>query len=521
MLTIDDCNTILEKYSSGFFYELDIQEIDLTIGAHYTHDFIDIEIINYGQTPTLKMHIYNSLWHGAYYCVKHNGELSNESIEKVTTDSDTYFQLQLGDSDDFIVKFYLTPKPAGIYGTFKLSNCRWLFVPMSPLQIPVVNGEFDNKMYIGIFGQPATYLINDQVVQLQHDSKGYYLEFPSATDCFIGVKDQDQVPIQLYWVTFYKSKNIPTLSIPTLYKGTSQQVQLYNEDTEEYITEFQAHYQGRKLKDNIVTLDYDVDDIVDIVIDILDPKYPPSRVKLKAPTTLYTATSQAEVETAISNGITTLKIIKNNNSAVSLNEITLDNITIINSKLTIYESTLTNTRIINTRYTDKNHNTFNNVEIKNTTIEGQIEISFKPSSYNNCQILDSTLESIEMHYDGTIKDTIITKSLIISDTNVELIGNTFTGMLSDGMGLYTKPYFPAQLYLTGEYTVKNNSFTLSGTWTEPAFNMCVIKSIESFNPSVFIAENTFQLNIVYDTEPTNTFYYNIVDDDKIYARRLS
>jgi hypothetical protein len=51
--------------------------------------------------------------------------------------------------------------------------------------------------------------------------------------------------------------------------------------------------------------------------------------------------------------------------------------------------------------------------------------------------------------------------------------------------------------------------------------MCIIKTIDGFNPSQFINDNHFNLNIEYDDEPTDTFYYNIVDDDKIYARRLS
>ena len=62
---------------------------------------------------------------------------------------------------------------------------------------------------------------------------------------------------------------------------------------------------------------------------------------------------------------------------------------------------------------------------------------------------------------------------------------------------------------------------MSGEWTEPSFHMCIIKTTEGFNPSRFIADNTFDLNIVIDDEPTDTFYYNIVDDDKIYARRLN
>jgi hypothetical protein len=107
----------------------------------------------------------------------------------------------------------------------------------------------------------------------------------------------------------------------------------------------------------------------------------------------------------------------------------------------------------------------------------------------------------------------------MSDGDVSITNSTFDSTPSSDYPV--KDYFPSSLYLTGTYTVKDNTFELNGEWTEPLFNMCIIKTIDGFNPSQFINDNHFNLNIEYDDEPTDTFYYNIVDDDKIYARRLS
>ena len=50
--------------------------------------------------------------------------------------------------------------------------------------------------------------------------------------------------------------------------------------------------------------------------------------------------------------------------------------------------------------------------------------------------------------------------------------------------------------------------------------MCLIKATNDFNVGEFINKNTFDLNIEYETENPSTLYYNIVDDDKIRARRV-
>ena len=116
---------------------------------------------------------------------------------------------------------------------------------------------------------------------------------------------------------------------------------------------------------------------------------------------------------------------------------------------------------------------------------------------------------------GTLtRTTIDENSLIISDGEVEITKCIFRS--------YPEPksYFPRFLYLTGDYTVTDCTFNLTDSFEELAFSMCIIKTTNDFKPSTFINHNRFNIDIEYEDEPTNTFYYNIVDDDKIKAVRL-
>jgi hypothetical protein len=231
-------------------------------------------------------------------------------------------------------------------------------------------------------------------------------------------------------------------------------------------------------------------------------------VKLKAPTTIYQADSQSDVETAIENGIQTLQVGDNQNE-VTLNSIELSNVTLINSNIQVSESILTNCQIIDTSYTDNGANiitdtTYNNVTITSTETS---------TTYNDCILDDCTVTDAELHITGTLTNNTFNNTLIISDGIIATDNNIFNGVGS-------KTYFPSHLYLTGEFTLNNNTFNLTGEWEELQYNMCLIKATSNFNPSEFINKNIFNLNITYEDEPTNTFYYNIVDDDKIRAVRL-
>ena len=243
-------------------------------------------------------------------------------------------------------------------------------------------------------------------------------------------------------------------------------------------------------------------------MDLKDYRYPFCTVKLKAPTTIYTANSQSDVETAIENGIQTLQV-GDNQTEVTLNSIELSNVTLINSNIQVSESILTNCHIIDTSYTDNGANiitdtTYNNVTITSTETS---------TTYNDCILDDCTVTDAELHITGTLTNNTFNNTLIISDGIIATDNNIFNGVGS-------KTYFPSHLYLTGEFTLNNNTFNLTGEWGELEYNMCLIKATNNFNPSQFINNNTLNLNITYDDEPTNTFYYNIVDDDKIKAVRL-
>ena len=243
---------------------------------------------------------------------------------------------------------------------------------------------------------------------------------------------------------------------------------------------------------------------------MLDPNYANSTVKLKVATELYVASTQTELETAISNGIETIQVI-DDDSTVTLNEVNLKDVTLINSNISISNSVLNNVIIHNSSYKDKGNNTLTDAILDETTITSD---TTNYSTYTDCIVNECTVTSTELHITGTIDNTTLTNSLIISDGVILITDNTFTGKGS-------KDYFPSHLYLTGEFTVKNNTFTLNDTWSNLAYNMCIIKTLTTFNVNEFITNNTFNLNITYSTEPTNTLYYNIVDDDKIKAVRLN
>ena len=214
------------------------------------------------------------------------------------------------------------------------------------------------------------------------------------------------------------------------------------------------------------------------------------------------------METAIENGIQTLQI-GDNETEVTLNAIELSNVTLINSNIQVSESILTDCQIINSTYTDNGGNNITSTIFKDTDYNTTAQSNYNETTFNECNIHDS-----EINLTGTVNDCTITDTLIISDGIINIRDNTFTGVGA-------KEYFPSHLYLTGDYTVTGNTFTLEGEWTELEYNMCIIKATNDFNPSQFINNNTLHLNITYQDEPINTFYYNIVDEDKIRAVRLN
>ena len=509
MLTIDDINSINEKYGQGvLFFEFDVSNVPTTSGESIEQEGVILTYEGYQDYMyRYKFTNFPSLYSGIFYAIK-NGEVTTNFVSGARAGhASIYSTKYLNQLVDKVV--FVFHHCSDIF--FEKSTSYSTIIPISNTMVPVVNGEFNSHFYIRRIGERGdiNYYVDDVEVPLETDDNGTFLRLPSANDCIINigfVSEWDEEIIPFFKITFKEFKTLPILSIPTIYKGNTQTIQLFN-DTEE-ITEFQAYYKGELLTDNKITLPYDADDYIDITVDLLDNRYPNSTLKLKAPTQMYSASTQSEVESAISQGITTLQV-GDTETEVSLNGIDLTQVTLVDSNIQLTNSTLNNCTILNSQYTDNGANTITNTVIRNTDYTNTSKSVYENTSFYNSSIQDS-----ELQITGTIYECELTNSLIISDGTININNNTFTGIGS-------KTYFPSHLYLTGDYIVSGNTFNLTGTFTELQFNMCLIKATNDFNVGDFINKNTFQLNITYESEPTNTLYYNIVDDDKIRARRLS
>ena len=266
-------------------------------------------------------------------------------------------------------------------------------------------------------------------------------------------------------------------------------------------------------------------DVVDVVINIKDRRFPPVRVKLKVKTRVYTATNLSQLNTALEQGIRTLKLTLSLSNPVS--DKVLEDMVFIDSNNVVFEGcTLNNVSFIQItnrgrsggQIIDGGENTFNNCIVDtNVWTVYDLQSKYAEMEFKNTRIVSRNCPLYLTN--GTFNGCEINQCTLISDGNVTITNNTFNSTPSSSYPV--KDYFPSSLYLTGGYTVKGNLFKLNDEWESPAFNMCIIKTVDGFNPSQFINDNSFDLNIIYDDEPTDTFYYNIVDDDKIYARRVS
>ena len=493
MLTIDDINSIVEKYGDvGYWLSVPVSELPINEG-----DYIQVDILKITKlSANIKWRIYcDNAMFGGIGCFTKNGNLSSSS--NISPRSNHEYEITLrGDVDT--IHFYLSLN--SIINGIEVHNGLLIF-PISDLTVPIFNGNFDDRFYINPNGNTRITLDGVQV-PLQTDEKGSYILLPSAKRWVLGTN-----LLSLYTITFKEFKTLPIPYIPTLYRGTPQSIQVLNTEDDDPISDYQTYYQGRQLKDNTIQLPYDSDEYVDIMVDLKDYRYPFCTLKLKAPTILYTADSQGDVETAIENGIQTLQV-GDNQTEVTLNSITLSNVTLINSNIQLTDSTITDCQIIDTSYTDNGGNNITNTIFNSVDYTNTAQSNYNQVTFTECNIHDS-----EINLTGTISKSTITDTLILSDGLINIQDNTFTGV-------GVKEYFPSHLYLTGDYTVTGNTFNLTGEWTELEYNMCIIKATNDFNPSNFIKQNNLQLNITYDSEPVNTFYYNLVDEDKIRAVRL-
>ena len=515
MLTIDDINSINEKYKEiGFWYEVDLSQL-IEKPNGFVQDCIKITKAREGGANGYRIHLPNNLFYMLHYFTQ-NGEIQSASTLYHSNVSGDYFFIEDNFNQEKLYLFLSASDMEDMPEEFRAYQ--YLIKPKNSLCVPVINGEFDDRFYIDVIGDEVIsikgYTINGVNVEKETDEGGDFLRLPSANDCIIGVRASEDTVFPVYKVTFKEFKTLPLLSIPMIYANNKQQIQLLNNETGEYITDFQAYYKGELLVDNMFNvppLSEGENGYIPITIDLLDNRYPNCTLKMKSPIKFYKCISQQEVETALENGITYFGI-----ENTTINGLELNNIHI----------TFENSRFVNCVFNDcdlligagsnyDDGNIFNYCKIYSTsTILMSLYGNYGNSIFNDCTIDNLQLRNYDLHFTGTINDCHIRNTLIISDGDIEITGTEFYSRQT------RKSYFPAFLYLTGDYNVTGNSFRMTSTFTKLSFNMCLIKATNDFNVSEFIQQNNFELNITYDDEPTNTLYYNIVDDDKIRARRV-
>ena len=518
MLTVDDANTLLEKYKdAGFWYCVDLSKINQTQGAVTEYDFCKITVVS---SPgeylgRINITIKNSLWTGAYYPGDSSGGIAWGYTLEPTGEPDEY---TVAVYEDFALWLYITPNPVS---EFLLTNIIYEggFLPISPTIIPKIKGEYNEIFYV----QTTPYLnyitIDGEEVTIEEDAqRRQFIRIPSH-DCVLGYNGTSEEDTDLYYVSFREFKSIPEMSVTKLYRGTSQRIEIIVPVTEpEPVLNFQAYYQGKKLKDNIITLPYDAPEYIDITVDLLEDAYPKTTVKLKVKTEAYVAINQQQVVAGINKGIQTMIIrdMENPNTVIPLSNLTLNDVTLIFSNIKATNCTFNN---VTFKESTTFHNDTGNI-VNDSVFEGAIIRSVEWDTSlicNNCDFVACMFaRGVQLQLtSGTLtRTTIGENSLIISDGEVEITKCIFRSYPDP------KSYFPRFLYLTGDYTVTDCTFNLTDSFEELAFSMCIIKTTNDFKPSTFINHNRFNIDIEYEDEPTNTFYYNIVDDDKIKAVRL-
>jgi hypothetical protein len=530
MLTVDDANTILEKYRGNFFFKKISTDTLPGTGEAITSDFVTIGSAWDSQYNFYyDIEVVNSFWKGGYFFV-FKGEDIEDNPEFILVNGITY------EDGEIKVPYSDRDNPFNMYDMYlylMVEDIPFSFKQMTwhPIGSLDISKSIDDvkRVFLDFTGNPPSYIsigTGDSLsettfssIDVEVDSHtNHYIDIDvtGVTDRFVFIKYDDTV----YTGKIYSSKILPQLIADTLYKGTPQEVKLKIKGTSTYITKFQAYYKGRKLKDNIIELPYDVaDEIIDLTIDLQDPEYVQSTIKLKANTEIYWCDSQSEIEEAVEFGIKTLGI-GGENTTVTISELELSDCTITYINANVTDSIFNNVTFLNGIINEKGGNTYNNCTLKGLVINGVYPRRSVPpiAKYNNSNIIHCTVQVLELHATGTIKDSCrFEECTIISDGDITITGSTFISRYrSNG---HWKTYFPRFLYLTGNYEVKGNLFIFVDTFTNLQFDMCVIKTVE-LNVNQFISDNTFILDITYGSERPQTLYYNLVDDDTIKAVRL-
>lgn len=527
MLTVDDANTILEKYRGNFFFKKISTDTLPGTGDEITSDFVIIG----NEWGYYNIEVVNSFWKGGYFFVP-----KGEDIE----DNPEFIFVTGIIHEDGVIKIpysdqYNPFNRCDMYLYLMVENTPFSFkqIGWHPIGSLDISKSIDDvkRVFLNFWGSFDTPYISIgtgdslsettfssiDVEEDSHHNKYIDIDVTGVTDRFVFIKYDDTV----YTGKIYSSKILPQLIVDTLYKGTPQEVKLKIKGTSTYITKFQAYYKGRKLKDNIIELPYDVaDEIIDLTIDLQDHEYVQSTIKLKANAEIYWCDTQSEIEDAIDLGIKTFGIGGRGVSPI-ISGLELNDCTITYIMAGVTDSIFNNVTFLDGAIFEKGGNTYNDCTLQGLLINGlSATSSFIPiAKYNNSDIINCEVTALELHAaTGNINSCRFEDGIIISDGDITITDSRFSNEWDAGLDI--KTYFPRFLYLTGNYEVKGNEFYFSGIFDTLSFDMCIIKTVE-LDVNQFINDNTFHLDIRYESEPRSTLYYNLVDDDTIKAVRLT
>ena len=186
MLTIDDINSINQKYASiGFWYEVDLSQlIEKTNG--FVQDCIKIIKTKEGGHDGYRINLPNNLFYRLHYFTK-NGQI--QSTQHLSNSNVTGEYFIMGTSFEG-VKLYIWLSVSDLEDlgeNFRAGH--HLIAPKNSVYVPVVNGVFDDRFYIDVIGLSIRgYTINGVEVEKETDEGGDFLRLPSAEDCTIGIE---------------------------------------------------------------------------------------------------------------------------------------------------------------------------------------------------------------------------------------------------------------------------------------------------------------------------------------------
>ncbi|MBR3141197.1 MAG: hypothetical protein IKF11_10135 [Methanobrevibacter sp.] len=516
----EDVNTLYEKYKyCSFWYELSYDDIVDNVDGMV--DFIEITEV----TNSYRAYLKNDFCYGYGYV---------DESSKPTKHSDGEQIYVLFSSEIITVMGYNLYPNQSLYFPIYIDNKYDVridipnFAPLSSMNIIKCGSESDTiKVYLKEFSTPLStmevgtgkYVGDDwdtdlTTVNVLEDSKGKYVELTAN-------RDGDEFTIISDGYSYFcgkilNYKSLPTITFNTLYRGNTQTIEVYFDGELIDSKYYDLLYQNQVLTNGKITISEDVTDL-ELEIYLKHPEYISTKLKYTLPVNYYTFTTQEELETGLSLGLTTLKI----NADLTLNNITLNNLTLIaddNVDLTLNSVECNNIifKDINIIIGDSKcyftNCRFDTINLTPTTNYTKTHLS--NSVLNNCTVNSLFLVC---QSNSELSENSLNESIIFSDDPITITSNTFTATNE----VTSNPeYYPLMLYLTGSFDCKNNTFNQEKTYNDFEFNVALLKTITTTDIDEFIRLNNFNIDITVNSESYDGLFYSLIDDSKLHYKEI-